>query len=157
MQPIDRHSISSLTDRNVGLRWNNRPAIVHKDSFILEYTECRADRSNAIDDIVDVTAEYTKCRADIVNVSAEHTEFTSYTRIVSRDIVNVSAEHTEFMGYTRIAIVPQPSVVATIPKSSFSIQNSQFSIHSSSLNSSLVIWQSRKICSTRPLPIVSPA
>jgi hypothetical protein len=118
--------MSSPTDRTVPrltirLRWNNRPAIVHKASFILEYTECRADRSNAIDDIVDVTAEYTKCRADIVNVSAEHTGFTNYTRIVSRDIVNVSAEHTEFMDYTRIAIVPRSSVTVTIPKLPFSI------------------------------------
>jgi hypothetical protein len=82
MQPIDRPSISSLTDRNVGLRWNNRPAIVHKASFILEYTECRADRSNAI--------------VHTINVTAEHTEFTAYTSnaIVPQPSVNRSIAKT---------------------------------------------------------------
>lgn len=40
----------------------------------------------------------------------------------------------------------------SIPNRIFSLQHSQLSIHSSSLNSGLVIWQSRKICSIRPLP-----
>lgn len=140
--PIDRLSISSPTDRTVSrltirFRRNNRIEIDHKASFILEYTECRADRSNAIDDNPYVSAKYTKCKANKASVSAEHTEFTSYTRIVSCDIVKVTAEHTEFMGDTRNTSDANRSVTATITKcpSAFSIPHSSFSILISSLSS----------------------
>lgn len=142
--PIDRLSISSPTDRTVArltirFRQNNRNVISHYLSFIHEYTEFTRYIRNAIDDNPYVSAKYTKCKADKASVSAEHTEFTSYTRIVSCDILKVTAEHTEFMGDTRntivahsigtpatlkvnddrgIAIVPQSSVTATIPRTS---------------------------------------